>query len=68
MSNYKSEKGYHDGYHGLDIAMPDSSSYLSGYGRGYEQAEKDSHFAEQWMVLHGDTANEDECNKYKETK
>ena len=49
MSNYKSEKGYHDGYHGLDIAMPDSISYLSGYGRGYEQAEKDSYFTEQWM-------------------
>ena len=49
MSNYKSEKGYHDGYHGLDIAMPDNSSYLSGYGRGYEQAEEDSHFAEQWL-------------------
>tara|TARA_R110000796_G_C14560052_1_gene434751 strand:+ start:707 stop:886 length:180 start_codon:yes stop_codon:yes gene_type:complete len=59
MSKHKEEKGFDDGYKGLDIAMPDNSGYLAAYGRGYEQAEKDSYFAEQWL----ESSTEDNFSK-----
>jgi len=47
MSKLKEEQGFNDGYAGNDIAYPNDSDYLKGYGRGYEQAEKDSYFTKE---------------------
>ena len=42
MALDKKEQGFHDAYIACVLPQSEDTSYLSGYGRGYEMAERES--------------------------